>query len=159
MIQESEMRPRETTKSEVYKTYLEDTGKSEKNVPKELVRVGEQFSRLRQQLTRTTFEMVSNDLGENTPHQEKHGYWQVGKEIVGGIIGYLELGTLIAVDPLSLDSFGSPEKVAETAHGFLEEAQETAKPSYLIKDCSALAEIVQEAKKTLEEAVALLKKK
>jgi hypothetical protein len=158
MTQESEMNPKETTKSEIYKTYLGDTGRSEENVPKELVRVGEQFSRLRQQLEAITFEMVSADLGENTPHQEKHGYWQIGKEVVRGILGYLELGALIAVDPLSLNSFGSPEKVAETAQGFLEEAQETAKPSYLIKNCSAFTEIIQEATETLKGTIASLKK-
>jgi len=150
---EDEMNAIEAGRSEVFERYLQDAGYKEDNVPEELIEVGEQFSGIREKFEQTTFEMASGDLGEDTPHPEKHGYFFSGSKVVEAVIDYCELGTLITLDPRSLKLYGSKDEVIEAAQGFLEEAAKTMEPSYLIQDCPTVNDLTQKASGILKQAI------
>jgi len=153
MDKEAGMNAVEAGRSEVFGRYLQDAGYEGDDVPEELVEVSEQFSEIREKFGQISFGMVSEDLGKDTPFPEKHGYFLIGIKVVEAIVDYCELGTLIALDPHSLELYGSRDKVVEVAQVFLEEAAKTMEPSFLIQDCPAVNGLAQEASEILKQAI------
>jgi len=128
----------------VCERYFKDAGYSGE-VPEALNALCRKFEALREELGGITFEMVSENLGVETPMPEKRGYFVIGKRVVGEVIDLCELGALIFVDPGSSERYDSAEKLKEVAEGFLEEVEEMVKPLYIVNECPVIARVVQKA--------------